>query len=389
VDTNLAEPLKHESLVLTEKLERFLRARPETPVLAVDLDVIEAKYRELRGCFPAASIYYAVKANPAPEVIALLKTLGSSFDVASRPELETCLGLGVRPARLSYGNTIKKSADIAYAFGCGVRRFAFDSEAELRKLATHAPAAEVMCRLQTTGENAGWPLSKKFGCDQAMAVALLLLARDLGLRPMALSFHVGSQQTDTSQWKKPLHEVAKLFQRLGREGLGLKTVNIGGGFPVPYERSVPRVRHFADAIGESLHAAFGYDAPELMLEPGRSLVAEAGVIQTEVVLVSQKSLADSTRWVYLDVGKFSGLAETLNESIKYRLRTSRTGVPGPVVLAGPTCDSADILYEKSGYQLPLDMQCGDHLEILNTGAYTSTYASVSFNGFPPLRTICL
>jgi ornithine decarboxylase len=389
VNTVLAEPRKHEAPVLTEKLESFLRTNPETPVLAVDLDIIEAKYRELRSCFPTASIYYAVKANPAPEVIALLTALGSSFDVASRPELEMCLALGVRPARLSYGNTIKKSADIAFAFGCGVRRFAFDSEAELRKLAVYAPSAEVMCRLQTTGENAGWPLSKKFGCDQEMAVELLLLARDLGLRPIALSFHVGSQQIDPSQWKKPLHEVAGLFRRLGQEGLVFETINIGGGLPVPYERSVPPVCHFADAIGESLGDAFGYDPPELMLEPGRSLVAEAGVIRTEVVLISQKSCSDSLRWVYLDVGKFSGLAETLNESIKYQLRTSRPGVPGPVVIAGPTCDSADILYEKSGYQLPLDLQCGDHLEILNTGAYTSTYASVSFNGFPPLRTVCL
>jgi ornithine decarboxylase len=389
VNTVLAEQRTPEAPVLTEKLESFLRSNPETPILAVDLDVIAAKYCELRSCFPTASIYYAVKANPAPEVIALLTALGSSFDVASRPELDMCLALGIPPARLSYGNTIKKSADIAYAFGCGVRRFAFDSEAELRKLAACAPSAEVMCRLQTTGENAGWPLSKKFGCDQEMAVALLLLARDLGLCPIALSFHVGSQQIDPSQWKKPLHEVARLFRRLAQEGLVLETVNIGGGLPVPYERSVPPVCQFAHAIGESLDEAFGYDPPELMLEPGRSLVAEAGVIRTEVVLISQKSCSDSMRWVYLDVGKFSGLAETLNESIKYQLRTSRPGVPGPVVIAGPTCDSADILYEKSGYQLPLDLQCGDHLEILNTGAYTSTYASVSFNGFPPLRTVCL
>jgi ornithine decarboxylase len=389
VKTVLAEQPKHEMLGLTEKLETFLLACPETPILAVDLDVIEAKYRELRHYFPTESIYYAVKANPAPEVVALLETLGASFDVASRPELEMCLALGIHPARLSYGNTIKKSADIAYACACGVRRFAFDSEAELRKLAVHAPASEVMCRLQTTGENAGWPLSRKFGCDLEMAAELLLLARDSGLRPVALSFHVGSQQTDPTQWRKPLHEVAGLFRRLGREGLTLDTVNIGGGFPVPYERSVPPVSHFAEAIGQSLDDAFGSAHPELMLEPGRSLVAEAGVIQTEVVLVSKKSRTDHTRWVYLDVGKFGGLAETLNESIKYPLRTSRTGAPGPVVLAGPTCDSADILYEKSGYHLPLDLQCGDRIEILNTGAYSSSYASVSFNGFPPLRTLCL
>jgi len=351
--------------------------------------VVETRYHELRACFPRASIYYAVKANPAPQVVGLLQALGARFDVASRFELEMCLALGASPAGLSYGNTIKKAADIAYAFACGVHRFAFDSEAELRKLAIHAPSSDVMCRLQTTGENASWPLSRKFGCDLEMVAELLLLARELGLRPVGLAFHVGSQQTDPTQWRKPLHETAGLFRRLDREGLALDTVNIGGGFSVPYERSVPPLWRFAEEIENSLGEAFGDSRPEVMVEPGRSLVAEAGVIQTEVVLVSQKSRFARTRWVYLDVGKFGGLAETLGESIKYRLRTSRTGPPGPIVLAGPTCDSADILYEKSGYHLPLDLQCGDRIEILNTGAYSSSYASVNFNGFPPLRTICL
>jgi ornithine decarboxylase len=138
-----------------------------------------------------------------------------------------------------------------------------------------------------------------------------------------------------------------------------------------------------------LDDAFGSSHPNVMFEPGRSLVAEAGVIQSEVVLVSQESRFDETRWVYLDVGTFGGLAETFGENIKYRLRSPRTGMPGPVVLAGPSCDRGDMLYEKSGYDLPLDLECGDRVEILNTGAYSSSYASVNFNAFPPLRTLCL
>jgi len=377
------------SRVLTAKLERFLLSRPESPFLAVDLDVIHAKYSELCQHFSDAAIYYAVKANPAQEVVALLAGLGSNFDIASRAELELCLALGVHPSRLSYGNTIKKAVDIEYAFAHGVRRFAFDSEEELRKLAKYAPWSAVMCRLQTSGENAGWPLSRKFGCDLEMAAHLLLLSRELGLRPTGVSFHVGSQQTDPTQWKKPLKEAAGLFRKLARHDIALDTVNIGGGFPVPYEGEVPPVCEFASAISEAMKCAFGESQPKLMLEPGRSLVAEAGVIQSEVVLVSRKSLRDLVRWVYLDVGKFGGLAETLDESIKYRLRTARQGTPGPVVLAGPTCDSADILYEKAGYQLPVDLACGDRIQILNTGAYTSSYASVGFNGFPPLRTFCV
>jgi ornithine decarboxylase len=374
---------------LTAKLEQFLLTRPETPFLALDLDVIRAKYRELRSHFSIASVYYAVKGNPAKEILTLLAGLGSSFDVASRPELEMCLALGIHPLRLSYGNTIKKSTDIAYAFRRGVRRFAFDSEAELHKLATNAPGSAVMCRLQTTGENAGWPLSRKFGCDLEMTAELLLISRDLGLTPIGVAFHVGSQQTDPTQWRKPLCEAAGLFCKLARQNVALDTVNIGGGFPVPYESNVPRVGEFASAIRKAMDEAFGSSQPNLMLEPGRSLVAEAGVIQSEVVLVSRKSRHDETRWVYLDVGKFGGLAKTLDESIKYRLRTPSQGRTGPVVLAGPTCDSADVLYEKTAYELPLDLASGDRIEILNTGAYTSSYASVGFNGFPPLRTHCL
>jgi ornithine decarboxylase len=222
-----------------------------------------------------------------------------------------------------------------------------------------------------------------------MAAELLLLSRHLGLRPTGVAFHVGSQQTDPTQWRKPLHEAARLFRKLAGQGVTLDTVNIGGGFPVPYKCNVPHVEEYVRVIREDLGSAFGNLQPNLMLEPGRSLVAEAGVIQSEVVLVSRKSHRDETRWVYLDIGKFGGLAETLDESIKYQLRTPRTGKCGPVVLAGPTCDSADILYEKSAYELPLDLESGDRMEILNTGAYTSSYASVGFNGFPPLRTYCL
>jgi ornithine decarboxylase len=383
------ERLERSELRLTDKLEQFLLTRPETPFLAVDLDVVESKYRELLYHFPSTSIHYAVKANPAREIVSRLARLGASFDVASRYEIEMCLALGIEPHRLSYGNTIKKSADIAYAFSRGVLRYAFDSEAELRKLATEAPESAVMCRFETTGENAGWPLSKEFGCDLEMAADLLLLARELGLNPIGVSFHVGSQQVDPTQWRRPLRETAGLFRALAREGLMLDTVNMGGGFPVPQESDVPPVSQYASAIGEALDDAFGSSHPNVMFEPGRSLVAEAGVIQSEVVLVSEESRFDETRWVYLDVGTFGGLAETFGESIKYRLRSARTGMPGPVVLAGTSCDGRDMLYEKSGYDLPLDLECGDRVEILNAGAYTSSYASVNFNGFPPLRTLCL
>jgi ornithine decarboxylase len=383
------ESKRGRSVLLTEKLQQFLQVKRETPFLAVDLEVVDEKYRELQEQFQSASIFYAVKANPEKQIVALLAALGSNFDFASRSELDLCLSLGVVPARLSYGNTIKKAEDISYAYQKGVRRFAFDSEAELRKLSAHAPGSEVMCRILTTGQNAGWPLSRKFGCDLEMTAELLLMARSLGLRPSGITFHVGSQQTDPAQWRRPILETAGLFRSLARKGVHLDTINLGGGFPVPYQGDILPVQAFAQAIAEAMDDAFGDSQPHIMLEPGRSLVAEAGVIQSEVVLVSRKSRNDETRWVYLDVGKFGGLAETLDESIMYPLRAKSSGESGPVVLAGPTCDSADILYEKNTCCLPLDLQAGDRLDILLTGAYTSSYSSVGFNGFAPLRTYCL
>jgi ornithine decarboxylase len=374
---------------LTPTLEQFLASRPETPFLALDLERVRHKYLELQGEFPHAAIHYAVKANPAPEIIQLLATLGSRFDIASRYELDLCLSLGVPATWLSYGNTVKKDLDIAYAFGCGVRLFAFDSEAELEKLGRHAPGAGVQCRLLSQGKSADWPLSRKFGCDLPMAYELLLKSRALGLTPLGVTFHVGSQQTDPQQWVEPMQQAAELYRQLRRQGLELEWINIGGGLPATYQATLLPFSRYAQTIQQALQQSFGVPTPQLMIEPGRFLVADAGVIQSEVILVAHKSREDVRRWVYLDIGKFGGLAETMDECIKYRLRTHRDGPTGPVILAGPTCDSADVLYEKTSYELPLDLAIGDRIEILSTGAYTSSYASVGFNGFPPLRTYCL
>ncbi len=167
-------------------------------------------------------------------------------------------------------------------------------------------------------------------------------------------------------------------------------VNIGGGFPAHYRGEVPEAGLYAQAVMATITRHFGNRLPEIIIEPGRSLVGDAGIIQSEVVLISQKGGGDDKRWVYLDVGKFNGLAETMDESIKYRIRTpGRDGAAGPVILAGPTCDSADILYEKTEYKLPLGLAVGDKVEILSTGAYTASYASVGFNGFTPIRTYCI
>jgi ornithine decarboxylase len=376
---------------MNERIARFLADNsPETPCLVVDLGVIAEAYESLCRHLPLARVYYAVKANPAPAIVAMLERKGANFDVASRGEIELCLENGVSADRLSFGNTIKKEKDVAFAFGAGVRLFAFDSMHELAKLARSAPGAQVFCRILVDCQGAEWPLSRKFGCAPEMAVDLLRRARDLGLDPFGVSFHVGSQQTDLGQWDKAVGAAARMFSLLAEADIELRMVNIGGGFPAHYTGEVPAIERYARAVMMAVTRHFGNHLPEIIIEPGRSLVGDAGIIQSEVVLISQKGTDDDRRWVYLDIGKFNGLAETMDESIKYRIATpGRDGACGPVILAGPTCDSADILYEKADYRLPLGLEIGDKVEILATGAYTASYASVGFNGFAPLRTYCI
>jgi ornithine decarboxylase len=362
----------------------FARHQPATPCLVMDLDVVARAFTELRAAWPDTRICYAVKANPAPEILRLLVGLGAEFDVASPAEIASCVTEGADPASLSYGNTVKKASDIAFAHATGVRRFTTDSIEDLRAIAANAPGAEVFCRILVQPPGSATPFGRKFGCAPAMALDILRDAPRLGLRAAGVAFHVGSQHTDPDAWTEGIAVAAKISAELG-----LTEVNLGGGFPVAYRTGVPSPAAFATAIQDGLRAHFG-TMPMVVLEPGRAIVAEAGVLRSEVVLVARKSDLDEHRWVYLDVGRYGGLAETEGEAITYRLVTAHEDGPrGPVVLAGPTCDGDDVIYQHSDYRLPLALRAGDHVDFLAAGAYTASYASVAFNGFPPLATYCV
>lgn len=371
---------------MTPKVARYLADHaPATPCLVLDVDHVEQNYRRLSQAMPLARIYYAVKANPAPQILERLVGLGSQFDAASFEEIEGCLAVGAKPEAISYGNTVKKVSAIRAAYERGVRMFAFDSEEELEKLAEHAPGASVYCRILVGNDGAEWPLSRKFGCEVEMARDLMLRAQRMGLDPFGLSFHVGSQQVRTRAYEAAIGKCAMLFTDLKQAGINIRMVNLGGGYPVRYRAEVPEIEAFADAIMGAMTEHFGNDLPEIIIEPGRFIVATAGVVCAEVVLTSRKAKDDPVRWVYLDIGRFGGLAETEGEAIRYAFRTPHDGQDdGPVTIAGPTCDSTDTLYEKSNYRLPLALKAGDRVELLATGAYVTTYASQKFNGFTPL-----
>jgi ornithine decarboxylase len=357
-----------------------------TPYLMVDLAVVRHAYEALRTALPAATVLYAVKANSDDEVIRTLADAGSSFDVASVAEIDQCLRLGVPPSRLAFGNTIKKARDVAYAARVGIQTFTVDCAAELEKIVRYAPGSIVYVRLCTDGCGADWPLSRKFGCPPYEALNLLAAASGAGLR-VGVSFHVGSQQRNPYAWEAPLACVALLQDRLHRQGIRLCGVNLGGGLPSQYAEPVPSIGEYGSAIKATIAEYLGPHPAQISIEPGRYLVGDAGVIESEIVLISQRTADPEDRWVYLDIGMFNGLAETIGEAIRYRIIVpGRSGPLRPVAIAGPTCDSVDVLYEKQRYPLPADIQIGDRVQLLSTGAYTASYSAVNFNGFQPLRT---
>ncbi|SLM19934.1 Ornithine decarboxylase [uncultured spirochete] len=391
VKTAYSFPL--ENFMSREKFERIkeFAKDKETPCLIIDLEVIRKNYENLQTYLPWSIIYYAVKANPDDAVVALLRDLGSNFDVASRYELDQLLRLGVSPDRMSFGNTIKKEKDIAYFYEKGVRLFVTDSISDIDKLSRAAPGSKVFFRLLTEGLGADWPLSKKFGSHPDLARQLMKTAVRFGLEPYGISFHPGSQQRDVGQWSSALAIVSQLFNWARHDlKIDLKMINMGGGFPANYLEPTDSLQQYAEDIKRFLDNSFGLVWPEkIVIEPGRSMAGDAGVIVSEIINIAKKSVHERYPWVFLDIGKFGGLIETLEESIKYPIYFEGQGSVEEVILAGPTCDSMDILYERTPYFMPSSAQIGDKVYILTAGAYTQSYSSVYFNGFPPLKSYIL
>mgnify|MGYP004554947153 FL=1 len=358
----------------------------KTPFVLFNLDILRQKYNELKHYFPYAHIHYAVKANPAIEVLKVLDELGSKFDIASIYELDRLLSLGISPDRVSYGNTIKKPEDIRYAYERGIRLFASDSKHDLENLAKEAPGSRVFLRiLADGGESADWPLSRKFGCHPDLAADLILLALKLKLVPCGVSFHVGSQQREIGNWNSALAKVRYVFDYLESLGIKMSLINMGGGFPASYISRTSPLQTYSEEITRFLREDFS-ERPEILLEPGRSLVADAGMLVSEVVLIAEKAHHGVDRWLYIDAGKFNGLIETMGESIKYPLYTEAKGEDSTeFIIAGPTCDSQDVMYEDFRNPLPAGIKEGDRIYWLSAGAYTTSYASVEFNGFKPIQ----
>ena len=350
----------------------------ETPFILLDLEILKRNYKRLKDNLPFVDIFYAVKANSHHRIINTLKELGSSFDVASAGEIEKLLKLGITPDRMSFGNTIKKESDIKFAYSVGIDYYAVDSEMELEKIACNAPGSKVYFRLMIDSSDSDWPLSKKFGTNSEHIKSLAIYAKTLGLVPFGISFHVGSQCNNKFKWREAMKEASKIFRELKLDyDIDLKMVNLGGGMPVVYDKPIPTVEEISEVIKDSIEKYFYFVKDlKIIIEPGRSLVGNIGVIVSSVILRSKKTDGE---WVYLDVGIFHGLAEAMG-GIKYQMivEGKENSKLKTFKLAGPTCDSIDIMYE--AVELPEDITLNDRVYILNAGAYTTEYAT-NFNGF--------
>lgn len=374
---------------INKKIREFLKEnKDESPFLVVDVSEVKRNYRSIMKLLPFATCHYAVKANPAPEILEMLIKFGSSFDAASINEIKLCLKLGADPSRILFGNTIKKESEIKEAYRLGVRMFTFDSLPELEKLAVAAPGSKVFCRIQVGARGAAWPLAKKFGCFLKVAYKLMVEAKRIGMIPYGISFHVGSQQMRPQSYAEAIEKASVVFRALEkRDNIILEALDIGGGFPAQYRNKVPPLKDFVKVIDDALSKYFPErDLMQIIIEPGRAMVADAGVIQAEVVLVCKDKVNPNKRWVYLDVGKFTGFTEA--EAIEYKIITTKdksAGKRSRVIIAGPTCDSVDIIYEQKKYYMPVSLKPKDKVFFLSAGAYTTAYSAVAFNGFPALK----
>lgn len=366
------------------KTLRYLdKEKIETPFLLIDGDKVREKTSMIGRYIRNAKVFYAVKANPDIEILRYLNKLMLGFEIASEGELEMLSSIGVEPSRIISSNPVKSLKFLDIAASYGVNRFSFDSEEEVKKLARIIPGCSVYVRLSVPNEGSEWPLSKKFGLELEEALSLLLYAKDMGLNPVGITFHVGSQCTNIYNWNIALDKAKNLWDAAIKEGLKMSLLNIGGGYPIRYTKNVISIEAIEKNVDSLIYERFPEDM-EIHIEPGRAVVGDAGVF---VATVIGKAMRGDEDWLYIDVGVFNGLMESVG-GIKYSYIVEthkQTGARKQWTVAGPSCDSFDVIDKNVTLS---DPQVGDLILILSSGAYTVSYAS-EFNGFSIPKTILI
>lgn len=356
---------------LFEKYNAFLEQYPLRPALILDKNDIEDKIDRFQKAVPGVIPYYAMKANPHPEVLKTVSNKGLDFDVASGKEIEILERLSINVRHVLFSNPIKSREDIGYAAWCGVQYFAIDSIEEMCKVQSIVPHAKMYIRLTLDKSLADSPLDDKFGMELYEINDLLSVAKTIKADVCGVTFHVGSQCRYLQAWDKALELALSVGQLLIDRGFKFELLNLGGGFPVHHTRPVPEIEDIGALIEKRLRGL--PSNTRVVAEPGRFLVSEAGTLLCRVVGICMRK---GVRWAFLDIGSYNGLLEA-TQGLEFAFLSNRTEPIARWCLAGPTCDSNDIVSRDA--RLPVSLQEGDFLFVPNTGAYSVVSAS-NFNG---------
>lgn len=375
--TTSATVTKRASLLTNvERLIRQSLKKHRSPFMLIRRSVLKKQYQLFRKHLPNVKIYYAIKANPHPDIIKTFIRLGANFDVASAAELDQVLKLGASPNRIIFANPIKSNADIAIARKRNVKFMVFDNEPELYKIAKHCPKATVLLRIKVANLGSMVELSLKFGSDADQAVFLLKKAKQLGLIPGGICFHVGSQCTNAENYLQALEITSAIFKEMSRQGIELHTLDIGGGFPIRHfdDDTHPDFEVIARLIRQEIKQLFSRNI-QVMAEPGRFMAGPAGILVTEVI---GRTFRNNKNYYYLNDGIYADFSGIVFDHCKYEFKTLRRGQKFLSTLAGPTCDSFDTI--SISEELP-ELDVGNIIYVKNIGAYSSASAVASFNGF--------
>ncbi len=373
VEANVVFDTHPEVSLDFEHVRTALSKSYSRPFLLVDSSIIRDKTHRFKAAMPRVQPHYAVKANPDPRVLETLIEESVGFEIASIAELDLLISLGVPAKEIYYSNPMKSRAYLEYAASKGVDWYVLDSIEELRKIVSVKPDAKMYLRIDTPNIGSDWPLAGKFGTHITDIKEIIVEAAKLRADLAGVTFHVGSQCRNPQNWQVGIERAKKVFINMRRVGLNPRLLNIGGGYPVRHVKPIPSI----EVIGEIVNAAIA-DLPEdirIMAEPGRYLVSDSAYFVCRVVGTATRN---GKHWMYWDAGMFGGVIE-VTEGLSYEILTDRKGHCIPWTIAGPTCDSVDILMRDE--MMPADIQEGDFIYIPNAGAYTTAYAS-NFNGFP-------
>jgi ornithine decarboxylase len=359
---------------------RAVLATHGTPLLVLDCRAIREQYAKLKRALPGVELFYALKPLPHAAVVAELRDAGACFDVATAGEIRLIRRQGVTAERCIQTHPIKTEDEIRAALRFGITTFVADNPDEIRKFVPFRRRASLLLRVSFRNPAAVVDLSRKFGCEPVAVRPLLSLARSLGVRVHGLSFHVGSQVADPSKYVEAIGACRELIDQARLDGTAeLTTLDIGGGFPVPYRDELPSIRDFCAPIRRALRTL----PPQVRViaEPGRYIAGPAG---TALASVIGRSYREGRWWYYLDDGLYGSYSGQLFDHMNYPVDAlDRRGPRHPCVLAGPTCDSIDVIHEDLA--LP-DLQIGDVVVGRMMGAYTSATAT-DFNFIPRARIV--